>query len=109
MSSCTLMLAVQGDPENPHECGHPAFPTSEPPRCVAHIMEEMVHQVEAYQVGVDAARAAWAVRGRDETAEFLLAEANQVLALLEGTGQQAIRTRGYRDTLTTICTTETAK
>jgi hypothetical protein len=93
------MIAWPGRPDDAMECGAEAFPASDPPWCVEHILGEMLDRTHAYQAGVDAARKVWPRRAEGRTINDLIAEANQVLAVLEGGGGQAVRTRGYRDTL----------
>jgi hypothetical protein len=104
-SDCERMVPWPGRPDDAMECGAPAFPGSEPPVCVEHLLGDMLHKVAAYQRGVDAAREVWPKRAEGRTIVELIAEANQVLAILEAGGRDAVRTRGYRDTLETYRTT----
>lgn len=103
MNPCVSQIPWNVD--DSQDCGAPAFPASDPPMCVTHILGNLVHQTEAYQRGVDAARAVWPARAEGLTIVELIAEANQVIAVLESGGLDAIRTRGYRDTLETYRTT----
>ena len=91
--------------DDSQDCGAPSFPTSDPPMCVNHMLGDMVHRTKAYQQGVDAAREVWPERAEGHTIVELIAEANQVIAVLEAGGLDAVRTRGYRDTLETYRTT----
>jgi len=101
---CVRMIPWDG--ENAQDCGAPSFPASDPPTCTQHLLGDMMHKVQAYQQGVDAAREVWPKQAEGRTLVELIAEANQVLAVLEVTRQTAVRTRGYRDTLETYRTTE---
>lgn len=100
---CERMIPWNVD--DAQECGAPSFPASDPPACTQHLLGDMVRKVESYQRGVDAAREVWPKRADGRTIVELIAEANQVLAILETGGQDAVRTRGYRDTLETYRTT----
>lgn len=105
MTACIRMIPWPGRPDDAMECGDAAFPASEPPVCVQHLLGDMLDRTAAYQRGVDAAREVWPKRADGRTVVELIAEANQVLAVLESSGTDAVRTRGYRDTLETYRTT----
>lgn len=110
MITCTAMVAVEGDPENPHMCDRPALPYGDEPRCSGHLVRVVIAvDVEAYQSGVAAAQRIIASREPHETTEYLVAEANLMLDALESTGHLASRTRGYRDTLLSIQASEAQK